>query len=337
MPTRNSRSEIQPFVDLMTQMFSRREFHFPLIAAQYQYRERYYGLASAAMLEDLFFDALTHYVSTFEPNATLRRPPRGEKGYDYEFNDVRISHKVSKAGPIEIAALWDATRTGVKNWTFETPISFTNSNYSSKKIKVQFENQAREFKGTKDPKNFDIRAAASSDFVKEDEIVVLASWPSGSVFRIEATWRIPSEGLLREQLPFTEVWRAVAQLERMPVPANEIEMLVFPKSAADSLEIGTSVKVTGDVYRPGIYFFSLDQLINVPIQANNRAQLVPRKFIAGLMSQSVNRLQFVPTSNWFMAYSGSNPPDLYIAQRQDFDLYFSNQGLALRSTNRSNR
>jgi hypothetical protein len=321
----------------MTQMFSRREFHFPLIAAQFQYRERYYGLASAAMLEDLFFDALTHYVSTFEPNSILSRPPRGEKGYDYEFNKLRISHKVSKAGPIEIAALWDATRTGVKNWTFETPISFTNSNYSSKKIRVQPVQTEGYVSVSKESKSFDIRAAAATDLVKEGEIVVLASWPSGALFNIEEIWTIPTDGLLREQLPFTEVWRSVARLERASVPANEIEMMVFPKTAANLIQNGMSIAVTEEVFRPGIYFFSLDQLVGVPIKANNRAQLVPRKFIAGLMTESVQRLQFVPTSNWFMTYAGANPPDLYIAQKQDFDLYFSNQDLAFRSANRSNR
>lgn len=52
---------------LLEGMLSKPEYNFPIVAAQYQYRERYYGLSSAAMLEDLFFDAMSNYISTTSP------------------------------------------------------------------------------------------------------------------------------------------------------------------------------------------------------------------------------------------------------------------------------
>lgn len=324
-------TEIQPFVALMTQMFSRREFHFPLIAAQMQYRTRYYGLASAAMLEDLYFDALTHYVSTFEPNSILKRPPRGEKGYDYEFNDIRISHKVSKDGPIEIAALWDATRTEVRTWTFETAISLTNSNYSPKKISLE---SSRTKKGLFEPKNLTCIPAATTGPLKGGEVIALVSWPIGSQFKVHKTWVMDTDGELNECLAFQDVWREVAVLERESVPANEIELLVFPKQSEVWLLEGMQLTADESLFRPGMYFFATEDLVDVPIVANNRAQLVPRKFIANLMLSSIASAQFVPLSNWFMSYAGSNPPDLYMAQKQDFDMYFSSPGLAVRSANR---
>jgi hypothetical protein len=332
MAMHKSNLEIQPFVELMAQMFSRREFHFPLIAAQMQYRTRYYGLASAAMLEDLYFDALTHYVSTFEPTSLLTRPPRGEKGYDYEYNDIRISHKVSKNGPIEIAALWDATRTDVKTWTFETAISLTNSNYSPKKITLKTSKGAIDSLGAQ--KLACIPAAVAGP-LRGGEVVALVSWPIGSQFKVHKTWVIDSIGKLSECLAFQEVWREVAIAERGLVPANEIELLVFSPGSQIWLTEGMELTAAEGLYRPGMYFFATPELVGVPIVPNNRGLLVPKKFIADLMVKSIASSQFVPLSNWFMSYAGSNPPDLYIAQKQDFDLYFSNPGLAVRSTNRN--
>lgn len=95
-PSMTLESPLFDFLHSLKGMFEQPEYHFPIVAAQYQYRERYYGLAGAAMLEDLFFDAFSGYLRKSEPSAALLRPPRGEKGYDYEFNGMKLSHKVSK-------------------------------------------------------------------------------------------------------------------------------------------------------------------------------------------------------------------------------------------------
>jgi len=46
-----------------------------------------------------------------------------KKEWDYKFNGLKISHKVSeKTGPI--AAIWDATKKGVTTWSFDEPITY---------------------------------------------------------------------------------------------------------------------------------------------------------------------------------------------------------------------
>src|SRR3954469_25897610 len=98
-------------------MLARPDFLFPLAAAERQFRDHYYGLNSAALLEDLFFDALGNYLRQTEPTTRLVRPPTGQKGWDYAFDGLQISHKVSQ-GLTEIAALWDATKRDVTTWSF---------------------------------------------------------------------------------------------------------------------------------------------------------------------------------------------------------------------------
>ena len=110
-------SNIADFKGAISNMAARPEYHHPIVAAQRQFRERYYGLSSAAMLEDLFVDAFASYLRSNEPSLQFSRPARGEKGFDYEFEGERWSHKVSKDGPIAMAALWDATRQD-SIWTF---------------------------------------------------------------------------------------------------------------------------------------------------------------------------------------------------------------------------
>ena len=96
-------------------MLARPDFLLPLSAAERQFRDHYYGLNSAALLEDLFFDALGNYLRQTRPETALRRPPPGQKGWDYSFDGLQLSHKVSQSADA-VAALWDATKSGVSTW-----------------------------------------------------------------------------------------------------------------------------------------------------------------------------------------------------------------------------
>ena len=89
-------------------MLARPDFLIPIVAAERQFREHYYGLNSAALLQDLFFDALGNYLRQTEPDAVLLRPPTGQKGWDYTFNGLNVSHKVSQTVG-DIAAIWDVS------------------------------------------------------------------------------------------------------------------------------------------------------------------------------------------------------------------------------------
>ena len=96
------------FVETVGRMLSRPDFLLPLVAAQHQYRAWHYGLTSAALLEDVFADALSFYVRRFEPEHELSRSARGATGVDYSWDGEAISHK-SGLGPSDTSILWDAT------------------------------------------------------------------------------------------------------------------------------------------------------------------------------------------------------------------------------------
>jgi hypothetical protein len=145
---------------LLKDMASRQDYHFPIVAVQRQFRERYYGLSSAAMLEDLYLDAVAHFVLTHRPDSELKRPPRGEKGWDYAFNDLEISHKVSKAGPPDIAVLWDATRTDLTHYTYGSPISLTTGGYSPNVVRITAPNNLG-FKARPAERDYVVRAGLS--------------------------------------------------------------------------------------------------------------------------------------------------------------------------------
>ena len=58
-------------IDFFSQMLSKREYLIPLIAAQYQFPNHYYGLTSAALLEDLFVDATINFKNQEFPDLQM--------------------------------------------------------------------------------------------------------------------------------------------------------------------------------------------------------------------------------------------------------------------------
>ncbi len=90
-------------------------------------------MSAAALLEDLFFDTFSNYLHQHQPRSALLRPRRGERGWDYSFEGTEVSHKVGQ-GPTAIAALWDATRTDVTTWSFNSAVLFTSSEYSPTRV-----------------------------------------------------------------------------------------------------------------------------------------------------------------------------------------------------------
>ena len=126
------------FIHAVQGMLARPDYLIPIAAAERQFRDHYYGLNSAALLEDLFFDALGNFLRQTEPKTPLMRPPTGQKGWDYAFDGLQISHKVSQ-NLTEIAALWDATKRGVTTWSFDDPIVYvlgTNTPSTSLQVDI---------------------------------------------------------------------------------------------------------------------------------------------------------------------------------------------------------
>ena len=307
-------SNIDDFKDAISNMSARPEYHHPIVAAQRQFRERYYGLSSAAMLEDLFVDAFASYLRSHEPSLQFARPPRGEKGYDYEFEGNQWSHKVSKDGPISIAALWDATRQDT-SWTFDTPISLSTGGYSAKSVKLESSEGGSILVATPVRPNVNIA---------EGSVCGLIHWSPIEGVRFLKTWELPAGDSIDQSLPFEVLWSEVVRAISGGCRSNEIEMLLFKRSSL--INENEMYKQSSEVFMPGIYLFDQSKLIDIKVAHNNRAILVPKAFVANLMSDAILEGSFVPMTTWFACYAGGNPPDLYLAQRTEFDKKFSNSG-----------
>ena len=305
--------ETDRFASILSEMFSSPEFHYPFVAAQQQFRERYYGMSSAAMLEDLFFDSLSSYLRAHRPGEELNRPPRGEKGYDYEFSGIKISHKVSKNGPTPLAALWDATRTDITEWTFDFPICFVSGGYS-KKVKL---------KPLLAGRILQCELPSPQIVVGPGDGLILGDWSSNDEFRIQKIIEPKSSGEISKVVSFQSIWADVNQLSNSGLKANNIEIFVVRNISHPQLAEGQLFSLQGDCFRPGTYIFDRSRLSHVPVEHNNRAVLVPKSKVTELMKAAQSESSYVPLTIWFGAFAGLNPPDLYLSQRTHYDQMFS--------------
>lgn len=304
-------SSLLELSQLLKAMAARPEYHFPIVAAQRQFRERYYGLLSAAMLEDLFLDAAAHFVSTSRPDAKLLRPPRGEKGWDYSFDGLQMSHKVSKSGAQVIAVLWDATRTDLKTYTYPSPISLTAGGYSPGRITIQIAGQ----------KPIRSQAITWDQEVEDGGSLVLLRWNESMAGEVLYVWNTASSGKIQDVLSFHSIWAEIARASARGIPANHIELVAL-KKVNELLTPGTQVTLQNSS-RAGTYLIPKESLADIPVTTNNRGVLIDKKLIADLMTQAVSDGLFIPMPIWFAAYAGNKPPDLYLAQRRNYDDFFT--------------
>jgi len=305
---------LSSFKSSLEGLTSKPEFLLPFVAAQSQFRDRYYGLAAAAMLEDLFFDTMSAYIQTHRPGLEWRRPPRGEKGFDYEFEGIRISHKVSQAGPIPVAALWDATMTHVKEWNFDTPICLVSSDYSKKSLKLT----------TNEGGAVDLKPLNPSMELSQVNRLVIGTWNrSGNRLDVQSIGAPGGSTELRSSDLFEEQWIKVNNLIRAGKSIREIE--IFLVASRNNLKVGDSLS-TGNAhpfFRPGFYLLENTWLQNIAVEHNNRAILMPKSKTFELMFRAISEDLFVPIPTWFRAFAGTTPPDLYLAQKTSYDAMFS--------------
>jgi hypothetical protein len=313
------------FIRAVQAMLARPDYLIPLAAAERQFRDHYYGLNSAALLEDLFFDALGNFLRQTEPATRLVRPPTGQKGWDYSFDGLRISHKVSQ-NLGDIAALWDATKQGVTTWSFEEPIVYVlGSNAPSTSVVVEIDEAT----------SLACRAAADlgRPYTADGRAVMVVNWPAGArqpelldIIRTERGQRID------EALPFSRLWRHVAAQVSAGGAANEIDVLVTtracpPLVAEAALSGGLPAPVGISVrFRGGAYLFRREILQDLAVKTNNRAILIPGETIQGLLPEAVLRGLFAPLPLWYWIYAQERPPDMYSAQRAEYDARFSARG-----------
>ena len=126
-----------------------------------------------------------------------------------------MSHKVGLK-PQEIAALWDATRTEVTEWTFDFPIAYLCSGYSPK------------FRMSSGPLRVTGTALSGAPLqpMKAKRPVMIVRWDEGSTATV--LHRVPNQPKTRlfpRSSLFPDVWRFVAAEVARGTPANHIEVV----------------------------------------------------------------------------------------------------------------
>lgn len=283
-------------------------FCFPIAAAQVQYRDRYYGMSAASLLEDLFFDSLVYFTRQKMPPLIPQRPPRGEKGYDYEIGGQRISHKVGKRAT-PIAVLWDATRR-ITRWSATAPIVYHSFDATGRQRTISGGNEAVTGKTITGP----------GQAIPTGAKIVVVRWHANGTAERLSTLEFTDTETLRGAAQFWRLWSLLGDGSH---PANEIELLaVNGKAAAKAGLDSASHLVVSSETRPGMYFLDTDLLQDVELTANNRGQLIPAVTVETAMEAARNSGRFAPLPTWFSIFSQEHPPSLYLAQKTQFDDMF---------------
>lgn len=282
------------------------EWALPLVAGQVQYRGTYYGMTAAALLEDLWYDGLANWVARNEPALSLLKPQRGAPG-DYEVDGLAYSHKTGD-GAGQTGIHWDAlvAQGSSGTWTSPSPMVYVASGNGN------LEGTWTESGPT--PWSGKCRAVwpEPGTMPPRGKSPVLMRWDlsdGAEVIETYSAW--PS---------FDEVWTTIAAQTASGTPANELEM--FWVRAADGFKAGDKGELAWNG-RPGVYVFPCDLLQNIPTGSNNRATTLNRNTILGLMESAKSLGLWSPLPMWAATFAAPRPPDLYLAQRSEFDRRFS--------------
>jgi hypothetical protein len=315
-------------VDFFSQMLAKREYFIPLIAAQYQFPNHYYGLTSAALLEDLFVDAAINFRNQEHPDLQMERPERtteenvttdakGEKGWDYKFEGQNYSHKVG-AKIQSIALLWDATYELPEDQTYSypSPMVMVLSNYKNKNANLILGNDKK------------IQLTPISNYrnklVISGQFIVIAKRIKGNSWKLLESIEVV-ENLIQvtEALGIENLWKKMTKFWSGDNAANSIEIFVTKKSKNSELlknMCHTQEEVKIDCLAlPGVYLFPKESLQKVKVEKNNRAILLPTAKVLEFVKSAFEANNFTYLPNWYSCYATSRSVDLYLVQRTEYD------------------
>jgi len=320
--------EPKNIIDFFSQMLAKREYLIPLIAAQYQFPNHYYGLTSAALLEDLFVDAAINFKNQEHPDLQMERPERtteenlktdakGEKGWDYKYEGQNYSHKVG-AKIQSIALLWDATYELPEDETYSypSPMIMVLSNYKNKNADLILESDKK------------IQITPISNYrnkqVNSGQFIVIAKRMKGKSWKLlEAIEVFADTKKVSETLSLEILWKKMTKYWSDDKAANNIEIFVTKKSNnSELLEkfCEEQVEVEIDfVALPGVYLFPKESLQKVKVVKNNRAILLPTSKVQEFIESAFESNNFTYLPNWYSCYATSRSVDLYLVQRTEYD------------------
>lgn len=299
-------------------MFSRADYLLPVVGAQRQYRAVHYGLTAAALLEDVFTDAVSFYVRQFEPEHTFERSARGEAEIDYVWDGQPMSHK-SGLGPTPISVLWDATVQRDQGWTSRYPVTYLSTGYFPTNGAAQLADNSfieltSMFRANGIPK-------------QRGQTVVLIRWEADGTAEVLLRGVLtPDHEVVGDVFAFDEIWHAITRQIFDGRPANEIEILRTRSRLSEAqeqlVEPGCRLLIDFEL-RSGVYVIPLSAMTDVPLAKNNRGQLLAKETVVGLLGDAQKRGLFVPMPLWYTHFAPPRPPDTFLPLRADLDNRFS--------------
>lgn len=293
-----------------------------MVAASFQYPIHYYGMTSAALLEDLFVDASINFRNSHKRDVQISRPERasdgeeanskGVKGWDYQFQGEHFSHKVGK-GIGAVALLWDATvkLPEDKRWSYESTMVYVLSNYKKSTANLLSPEHSK--------------LPVSSIFahrnkpIKEGQSVFISERLSRTSWKIHEVIEMNSAEDMASALPLDHIWGKMIGYWSKST-ANKFDVFISTKPAEGKFKNLEGIQVEIDYEaHPGVYVFERERLQNIEVSQNNRAVLLPATTVGQLAKESAETGLFVFMPSWYMTYAENRPADLYLAQKQEFD------------------
>ena len=276
-------------VSFFEEMLSRQEYLIPMVAASFQYPIHYYGMTSAALLEDLFVDASINFRNSHKRDVQISRPERasegeeanskGVKGWDYQFQGEHFSHKVGK-GIGAVALLWDATvkLPEDKRWTYESTMVYVLSNY--KKLTANI--ISSEHSNLLITSIFNYRNKA----VNEGQAVFIVERLSRITWHVHEVIELNQAKDMQTALPLDHIWDKMIGYWSKST-ANKFDVFVSTKSAEGNYNnlAGTQIEIDYEAH-PGVYVFERERLQNIEVTQNNRAVLLPANTVGQLARES---------------------------------------------------
>ena len=293
-----------------------------MVAASFQYPIHYYGMTSAALLEDLFVDASINFRNNHRRDVEISRPERnmggeeasskGVKGWDYQFQGEHFSHKVGK-GINAIALLWDATVKLPENkrWSYDSTMVYVLSHYKKSSANLILNENKVQITSILSYRNKPVK--------KGQQVLVLERL-SRTKWKVHGVLEVPESDSIAISLPFDLIWGKMVSYWAKET-ANKFELFITtrPSNITDDLYADRIVEIDFEAH-PGVYIFEREKLQNIEVTQNNRAVLLPPATVMQLTQNSAEENLFVFMPCWYMAYAENRPADLYLAQKQEFDL-----------------
>lgn len=323
------------FLQLVSEMLRRPDFLLPLAAGQRQFREDNYNMASAALLEDLFFDAFGLFLRENHPTTPWVRR-RGSEVWDYRFADLPLSHKETKSGGI--AVWWTAGERRGGRWvprpeyqTYSSPhpivlvlASEGGAAWVSDDPALAVHrrgNRSTERSGRLLGTLGGRAIAGKRETAMEHSLVLAARDTVGSIV-VEHVWapgQWATEGF-HDLWPFLggpsintrDLWVDQAYSDKRK-----------GLSAVAGAAQGATLALGGEPLAPGIYVLLSSELQDVPMVANNRAHSVAPETVEKLLDKARRAERYLPFPMWFAHFAVSAPPNLYRQQRAQYEELFT--------------